>query len=291
VLPNSVQLAVESQLSFQEGRPVFIQKVQALAGGSIAQAVKIETNIGSFFLKYSPTAQPDQYEAEAKGLDLLTLAQAFRIPQIMTWSDDPDAPFLLLEFLEKGPLDPRAWFESGTALARQHHITQNQFGLDHDNYIGALAQSNQRHNRWPDFFVEERILPQLQLARDSQRLNMSQVKKTETFCARVENLFPEEQSALLHGDLWSGNFFVSKRGPAVFDPAVYFGHREMDLAMTKLFGGFSPDFYVGYAETFPLEKKWEERVDYYNTYPLLVHINLFEGSYVRDLMKIVERFS
>ncbi len=293
MLPVAVQSAVESHLSLREGRTIIVTRIQAVTGGNISRAYQVVTPVGSYFLKYKERLDesPIRFEIEARGLDLLQLANGFRIPKVLAASDQKAASFLLLEFLEKGPLHPRSWFESGQALARQHRITQKKFGLDHDNFIGSLPQSNANHATWADFFVEERILPQLQMARDKQALTYDVVRKTERFCQVVPELFPQEQPALLHGDLWSGNFFVSLLGPAVFDPAVYFGHREMDIAMTNLFGGFGADFYTGYEENFPLEKNWKARQPFAQVYPLLVHTNLFGGGYVRDLLQIVKAFA
>jgi fructosamine-3-kinase len=195
---------------------------------------------------------------------------------------------LLLEFLEReGSQD---WNLAGTLLARLHRNTAREFGLDHNNYIGSLSQSNTFHPTWSEFFAMERILPQIKMARDAGAVDRTLASAAERFCSKLNEIFPDEKPALLHGDLWSGNFFFSTKGPSIFDPAVYYGHREMDLAMTKLFGGFDDDFYSGYENEFPLEKNWRARTDLCNLYPLLVHVNLFGGGYVRDVVAILTSF-
>ena len=162
------------------------------------------------------------------------------------------------------------------------------FGLDHDNYIGSLAQSNKKHADWISFFMEERIRPQLKLAMDKKLIDEGTVKQFDKLFDHFDRLIPKEKPALLHGDLWNGNFLVSDSSrAALIDPAVYFGHREMDLAMTTLFGGFDSEFYRAYDEVFPLEKGFEKRVDIHNLYPLLVHVNLFGGGYVRQVKAVL----
>jgi protein-ribulosamine 3-kinase len=226
------------------------------------------------------------FAAEAKGLALLRKANAFCIPEIILQENDQ----LFLEWLERTPPPASGWRVAGEKLAQLHKNSASLFGLDHDNYIGSLPQSNKWHETWADFFAQERIFPQLKMARDHHKIDAALMKKAERFCSALTEIFPAEPPALLHGDLWSGNFFFSTKGPAIFDPAVYYGHREMDLAMTKLFGGFDADFYEGYEEEFPLEKSWKERVDLCNLYPLLVHVNLFGGSYVQDVKLVLEKF-
>jgi protein-ribulosamine 3-kinase len=263
----------------------------SVGGGSINKCCRLETDKGIFFLKENKADLfPGMFEAEKKGLAVLKKANAFCVPDVVLIGEENNNSFLVLEWLERIPADKEAWFNAGKKLAQLHKNTSASFGLEHDNYIGSLAQSNTQHSTWAEFFSTERILPQLKLARDHKKIDAGMVVKGENFCAAIGEIFPEEKPALLHGDLWSGNFFFSAKGPAVFDPAVYYGHREMDLAMTKLFGGFDVDLYKGYEEEFPLEKNWKTRTDLCNLYPLLVHVNLFGGSYVSDVKEILTQF-
>jgi fructosamine-3-kinase len=184
------------------------------------------------------------------------------------------------------------WIELGRGLANIHKNRSPTFGLNHDNYIGSLKQSNSPTNSWIHFFIHSRINSQLKLAIDKGQLNSSHQQKFEILFKELPNLLPNEKPALLHGDLWSGNVIVDHHGNAVLiDPAVYYGHREMDLAFTRLFGGFNSEFYHSYFETFPLEPGFDNRVDIYNLYPLLVHVNLFGGSYANQVVSILNRFT
>ncbi|MEJ2596144.1 MAG: fructosamine kinase family protein, partial [bacterium] len=186
---------------------------------------------------------------------------------------------------------PDFWEEFARLLAELHKNTQPYFGLDHDNYIGSLVQSNFRHDAWTDFYREQRLEPQLRLAREAGHFNRNVTRAFDRFYHRIERIFPAEPPALLHGDLWSGNFMVNENGSAVIiDPAIYYGHREMDLGMSMLFGGFDRRFYSAYDQHFPLEPGWQERMDYCNLYPLLVHVNLFGGGYVQQVEQIIRRF-
>jgi fructosamine-3-kinase len=261
-----------------------------VGGGSINVSYKLETDKGIFFLKENAGKFPGMFEAETKGLVILKNANAFVVPDVIFCQSDDSTSILILEWLEHGIPKKDAWLEAGKKLALLHKNFSDAFGLDHGNYIGSLAQSNEKHKTWEEFFSHERILPQLKLARDGRKIDAAICNAAERFCKMIPEIFPKEKPSLLHGDLWSGNFFFSTNGPAIFDPAVYFGHREMDLAMTKLFGGFDADFYSGYEEEFPLEKKWKSRIDFCNLYPLLVHVNLFGGGYVNDVKQVLEKF-
>jgi fructosamine-3-kinase len=265
-----------------------IVSVKAVGGGSINDALQLETADGHYFVKRNNASRfPGMFEAEMKGLRLLAAHSTFVIPNVIAQETEDDTAFLLMEYLEPGYTN---WKSAGTTLAALHRQTADRFGLDHDNYIGSLTQRNTQHVTWPDFFANERILPQVQLALKADVLNHTDLLRAESFCKRVNELFPEEAPALLHGDLWIGNFLFTPKGPSIYDPAVYYGHREMDIAMTKLFGGFDGQFYRSYNEAFPLEKSWEERVRYCNLYPLLVHVNLFGGGYVREVRSVLSEF-
>ncbi|TND10252.1 MAG: fructosamine kinase [Bacteroidetes bacterium] len=291
MLNKSLADAVARMLREKQGRPATITGITSVGGGSINRAVRLETDTGYFFLKWNDAEKfPGMFAAEARGLDLLAKTGTLVVPETIGTGETDTTAFLLLGFLEKKQAGESGWREAGAALARLHKNTQDRFGLDHDNYIGSLPQRNRMHDSWTDFFTEERILPQVKAAYDDQRIGAAQVKQAENLCARLGEIFPAEKPALLHGDLWNGNFMFSAEGPAVFDPAVYYGHREMDLAMTELFGGFDAAFYEGYDEAFPLEKNRRKRIGCCNLYPLLVHVNLFGGRYVQDVKSILAHF-
>jgi fructosamine-3-kinase len=165
-----------------------------------------------------------------------------------------------------------------------HHCSHAYFGLEQNNFIGSLPQSNQPQNSWAAFYASERLQPLLKKCMDRGLLSNGMMKYSEHLMAKLPDIFPEEKPALLHGDLWGGNYLPGPGGvPYVFDPAVYYGNREMDLAMTRLFGGFDRKFYWHYEEYFPLAPGWQERISVCQLYPLLVHALLFGGGYVQQV--------
>jgi len=198
--------------------------------------------------------------------------------------------FLLLEFIEQRRRAPGYWEVLGHQLAQLHKCSAPSHGLDHNNYIGSLAQSNKTHRSWLTFFIEERLSPLLKLAIDDHHAPGVWMRKFETLYARLPSLLPDGRPSLLHGDLWSGNVITGHDGlPCLIDPAVYYGHREADLAMTHLFGGFEDGFYSSYESLYPLPTGFSERIDLYNLYPLLVHFNLFGASYAERITNILKR--
>jgi fructosamine-3-kinase len=199
--------------------------------------------------------------------------------------------YLMLEYVEAAEegRDFQAGF--GRGLARLHRNTHASFGLERNNHIGLLPQVNTPDTDWPRFLVNCRLGPLVRMARDSDRIRPGDVIRFERLYAKLPDLFPPELPALLHGDLWKNNYIAADDGQAVLiDPAAYYGHREMDLAMTRLFGGFDREFYAAYQEEEPLEKGWEERVDLCNLYPLLVHLNLFGGSYAERVGAVLRHY-
>ena len=271
--------------------PVLVDSIQSVAGGCISQCYKVQTNKDAFFLKINDSADHALLlEAEMKGLQLLSKAVTGITPAIIGSESLHNYSLLMLEWLEPGKPDALSWLRLAKELARLHLHTQSTFGLDHANFIGSLPQDNSPQHDWIDFFILRRLEPQLKRAIDDKKLPVEMNRSFEKLFARLEAFFPAEKPALLHGDLWSGNILTGS--DAVFrliDPAVYYGHREMDLAMTKLFGGFDTGYYDGYHEYFPLEAGWEDRIPVQQLYPLLVHINLFGGSYAAAVSRIINR--
>ncbi|MCC5913410.1 MAG: fructosamine kinase family protein [Balneolaceae bacterium] len=269
-----------------------IQSSTPIGGGSINQAAMIVTDQGELFLKWNSNAPPDFFEKEAEGLRILGDASVtIRIPEVIL-SESPagDRPgFLLMEYIDEGSSgDP---FKFGADLADLHKNNSDQFGLFTDNYIGSLPQSNSQHSEWSDFFAEERIKPQLKMAIDSGKLDSGITRSWERLAAKLDDNFPFTDPSLIHGDLWSGNYLYDSSGRAVLiDPAVYYGHPEMDLAFSRMFGGFPSSFYSGYESVSPLEPGFEERIPIYNLYPLLVHVNLFGGHYCSQVEGVLMRF-
>lgn len=263
-----------------------------LGGGSINEVYVLKTTIGHFCLKYNYSdAFPKMFETEAKGLELLSKAGPIRVPGVIFHDNLLNHSFILLEFIHSKPQIKGFFQDFGRSLASLHGNKSELYGLDYNNYMGSLAQNNCYHSDWVDFFVEERLDKQLKLALHKGLLDNSGEKLFEKLYLRLYELLPEEPPCLVHGDLWSGNYIVSEDGRAcLIDPAAYYGNREVDLAMSTLFGGFSPEFYNAYNEEYPLIPGWKDRLDLYNLYPLLIHLNLFGTSYLGSILSILRRF-
>jgi fructosamine-3-kinase len=231
------------------------------------------------FLKQGAPGRADAYAAEADGLE--ALRRHIRVPRILDRGMQDGKAFLLLEQLDLKPGGDHAAL--GRMLARLHRQTGARFGWHRDNYIGLAPQKNAWCDDWAEFWLTRRLQPQLELAR-SNGFELGEV----AHCALLENHKP--QPSLLHGDLWSGNAGFTSEGPVVFDPAVYYGDRETDLAMTELFGGFAREFYAAYEKEWPLDEGYSRRKHLYNLYHLLNHLNLFGGGYlgqVRSTLRLL----
>ncbi|MEQ8418288.1 MAG: fructosamine kinase family protein [Imperialibacter sp.] len=262
-----------------------------VAGGCINNTVKLSCKTGVFFLKWNESAPAGMFEVEAKGLKLLQDTGAVRVPEIINTGTIERKDYLLLEFLESGRRATNYSETLGRELAALHRHSSSYFGLNHDNYIGRLPQKNESKQSWANFFIECRLKPQVGLAAYNGLIANDTLLRFEAFYAKLPALFPEEASSLLHGDLWSGNVHTGPDGHAwLIDPAVYFGHREMDLAFTQLFGGFDASFYSAYHESSPLPPGWKERTDLCNLYPLMVHVNLFGTSYLPAVERTLYRY-
>lgn len=284
--------SVIKSLSDKFDQPTELLFIDPVGGGSINDTYRLSTTGGDFFIKKnSASTFPEMFQKEVRGLEILGNAEELKVPEVVDCFEEGDDALLVMKFIRSAAKKENFWEEFARLLAQLHRNTQPQFGLDHDNYIGSLVQTNTTHDTWSDFFREERLEPQIRSARDTGYLNRSLVNAFDRFYNRLQQLFPGEPPALLHGDLWGGNFMTDESGdPVIIDPAVYYGHREMDLGMSMLFGGFDRKFYDAYDRYFPLEPGWQERMDYCNLYPLLVHVNLFGGGYVRQVEQIIRRF-
>jgi len=286
MLPSEIQQKCQAIIGAD------IRSAVPMTGGDISQALLLETDKGRFFLKFnsSPNAA-NMFEADAAGLALLASANALQTPAVLGLGATPAGGFLLLEYMESGYRPSGFWEEFGSSLAQLHRNTASNFGLGHDNFIGSLPQPNCQHDNWPDFFVQERLLPQLDIAKQRNRLQSADFQAFERLFNRLPEHFPAEPPALTHGDLWSGNFLCGSNGnPIIFDPAASFAHREMDLAMSRLFGGFDRLFYRSYEEAWPLVPGFEQRLPIYQLYYLLVHVNLFGGGYVGSVRSALQPF-
>jgi protein-ribulosamine 3-kinase len=292
MFPDELKKSVESILASKFEIPVLISEIQSIGGGCINKAYSLKTNIGKYFIKYnSAFAFPGMFEKEAAGLKMLSDTNTIAIPKVIGTSETGKFSYLLLQQIETGIPSRNFWNDFGTKLADLHQNTSEYFGLDQDNYIGSLVQKNTPHPDFFSFFISERIEPQLKEARNKGAFSQSETRYFDTLFNTLHNIIPAEKPSLLHGDLWNGNFIVTQKGSAcLIDPAVYYGHREADIAMTQLFGGFQPEFYHAYNQAWPMVKDWQKRLDIFNLYPLLVHVNLFGGRYARQVLQIIRQF-
>ena len=274
------------------GQDARIERIDFIAGGCIHNSVKLSTKTGVYFIKWNETQPLEIFAREAEGLELLRAHTELKIPQVLGFGAIDQKCFLLLEFIDSRFREERYWETLGQGLAHLHAHTHPQYGLETNNFIGSLRQSNEGYPTWPEFFIERRLKVQLGLAYYNGLIDAAFLKRAESLYAVLEaNFFPKEPPALLHGDLWSGNLMVGRQGePVLVDPAVYYGHREMELAFTRLFGGYTDEFYAAYDESWPLEPGFEDRKDVYSLYPLLVHVTLFGTSYLSGVTKVLDRY-
>ncbi len=270
-----------------------VSGLRSLPGGDINEAYELSLSDGRrVFAKSNSAAPASFFEAEASGLSWLAEARALRVPAVLgvTTAADAKCAFLVLELLVSAPRVRDFDARLGQGLAALHRFGAPEFGLDHDNFVGSLAQSNQSSSNWTEFYRDRRLLPLVERARQRGLLDTSLGGQLTRLLSRLEVwVGSSEPPARLHGDLWGGNLHVDELGqPVLIDPAVYGGHREMDLAMMRLFGGFSETVFAAYAEAYPLAAGYRERVPLYQLYPLLVHLNLFGPGYRGQVQHCVD---
>jgi fructosamine-3-kinase len=295
VLTPVAARALELALAPRFG-PVTLAEARPVGGGCISTTLRVRLHDGRpVFVKLAPPEPPGDalLQAEAEALARLRSAGGVRVPEVLACGEG----WLALEWLEPGPAAPGAWERLGSGLARLHRqggAAAEGYGWPHDNFIGSLPQANGAGPDWATFWRARRLEPQLARARAAGLLGPAEVAAFQPVLEQLPHvLAPAEEDgpALLHGDLWNGNVHMLASGePAIIDPAAYFGHREVDLAMAALFGGFHPSFYRAYRDTWPLrEEGLEQRRACYQLYYLLVHVNLFGRGYVAGTMETLRR--
>ncbi|WP_143307287.1 fructosamine kinase family protein [Chitinophaga vietnamensis] len=292
MIDDILQQQLGEVISRQLKVKIHINESKSVRGGDINETFRIATNEGYFFLKMNDAARfPDMFAQEFAGLKMLRAAQALTVPEPLAYGVAGGKAFLLMEYLTKGNAVADFWENFASLLVKQHQVTQAHFGAPAPNYIGSLKQYNTPYSSWPVFYAFNRLMPLTRMAYDQRLIEGSAVRQMEHLCKRLPQLFPGEAPALLHGDLWSGNFMVGANGKAcVYDPAAYFGHREMDLAMARLFGGFDTRFYYAYQSLWPLQPGWQQRIGVCQLYPLLVHTILFGGNYYSSIREVLQAF-
>lgn len=259
-----------------------ITGIKPVSGGSINHVYRLEAMNRDLLIKLNKASlHPGMFNREADALGLIAATETIGVPEVIRTGIYDDYSFLLLEWIEKAPPTGRAMANLGRQLAAMHRCTSNAFGLDHDNFMGALHQSNKNHANWSAFFIQERLMPMVKMGAGLKHLTAKDQLNFDQLYNRLPELFDEGPPSLIHGDLWSGNYLIGENEtPFLIDPALAFGNRECDIAMTTLFGGFSGPFYTAYNEAFPLANGWQERLGLWNLYPLLVHLNLFGAGYL-----------
>jgi fructosamine-3-kinase len=267
-------------------------ELQTVTGGDINSTYRVRTNQTSFFLKLNDAAAyPFMFQREADGLAALKKYSGCIVPEVVTTGVAGDLQYLLLEWIEH--VAPAGDYHSslGKCIAEMHLQPQSQMGWAVDNYIGSLPQHNTFTNDWSSFYATKRIAPMVKRLTESGAFGNRQQQQAERLYTKLAQYFPNEKPAFLHGDLWAGNHFPNEKGlPVLIDPAVYCGHREMDIGMTTLFGGFERTFYEAYNYHYPLESGWQQRLQLTQLYPLLVHAVLFGGHYVAQSASVLAAF-
>lgn len=288
-LPEVVTSEIESILDED------ILSVRPIGGGDINEARHITTHKGSFFLKMNNSGQGASILlAEQRGLSLLreSAPSSIHVPAVIGYSTAGPYACLVLEHIETSQPTTAIWQSFGRGLAALHRNHREVFGLDHNNFIGHLPQVNTSLPDWPAFYFECRLQPQGIRAYEKRLLELHDMQKLESLANRLGDYYPAEAPSLIHGDLWSGNFLIGAAGRAVLiDPSVSYSHREMDLAMSRLFGGFPSIFYDAYHEASPLAPGWEERLELGQLYYLLAHLNMFGRSYLPAVKRILKKWA
>lgn len=295
-MDDRLRTDIERLIEARTGLPAKIQSRSQAGGGCINDAGRIVLEDGrSYFLKSNPRPLPGMFPRESEGLEKMAEVGAIRVPQpIGAGGEAPGGtPFIVMEYIATGT--PKRGFqeEFGRRFAKFHLASKyDRFGFEHDNYLGSTPQPNSWREDWVEFWRDNRLGFQLDLARKNRFSDAAMDRLGERLMERLPDLIgsPDETPCLLHGDLWSGNFLSDERGePVLIDPAAYYGRREADLAMTMLFGGFSSAFYDAYEEVWPLEEGSRDRLEIYKLYHLLNHLNLFGSGYYSGCLSILRR--
>lgn len=280
---------IAEQIKQATGKPFQVENTRPVSGGCINQGYAVSSGEQTYFIKINNAAQIAMFEAEALGLQQISATQTIRVPHPICWGLSDRSSFLVLEWLEFGRGDNASWEEMGRKLAALHQIGRSsQFGWERNNTVGSTPQMNTWTDHWTDFFTEYRIGYQLRLAK--KRGGSFPPENLVNLAIRECLAQHNPQPSLVHGDLWSGNAAVIVDGePVILDPATYYGDREVDIAMTELFGGFPAAFYRGYNQVFPLNDGYQRRKTLYNLYHILNHFNLFGGGYGSQASQMLQQ--
>jgi len=290
-----LQPHIEKKLSFKIGDSVIIQDFKALGGGCINHASRLLTSVGDFFIKWNSGGVSDLFVREAESLRELARADTeLLIPQVYLAALPGDIlpAYLVTEFLAPPVQGPDAMDEKlGRGIAQLHRYQHEKFGFYHDNYCGSTPQANPWQDDWVSFFSEHRIAALVSMIRERRGLEAQEEKVYDKLLQKLPSLINHQPPpSLNHGDLWSGNYMYSARGPALIDPASYYADREFDLGMMGMFGGFSQRVWDAYHEEYPLAAEWKERHDVYKLYHYLNHYYIFGGGYGQQALSIARSY-
>lgn len=293
-MKRMLESEVKEMLSDKLGLEVEWKSEQSVGGGCIHNATLIETSAGRFFLKWNNRGPADIFLREAESLaelknasqGLITVPEVFAVKAI-----DKTPGFLVLEYLPGRGSGSEDEEKLGRALAFIHQYTCKKFGFYHDNYCGETVQNNEWKNEWREYFIQNRIKYLLDLIQKHRIIPAHELKVYDQLIDRIPSLIPEKsEPVLIHGDLWSGNYMIAEKGPALIDPACYFADREMEFGIITMFGGFSSRFFAAYNEVNPLPADWRERNLLYQLYHVLNHYFLFGGGYQYQAISIARRY-
>ena len=282
---------IEQQIEDATSTAFKTRSYKSISGGSINDAYVISDEHRRYFVKLNTPHQEDMFAAEAQGLIELGKANAIKTPKVICWGADASSSYIVMEFIESGRGNAKSHRQFGKQLAEMHRFTSDQFGWCHDNTIGSTPQQNTQTHDWIKFLREQRLGFQLDLAA-SNGFGGHLQKDGEKLLDNLDVFFTDytPQASLLHGDLWSGNYsFDSDGQPVIFDPAVYYGDHEADIAMTELFGGFNTEFYAAYNDNHPLDEGYQSRKNLYNLYHIINHVNLFGSGYLGQAERMISQ--
>src|SRR5215211_4153678 len=289
----SLQDAIKQRLSGHISFKIDKVDVQSIGGGSINETYQLAFAGKLLFCKVNSASNfPHLFQKEATGLRLLNKTGVIKVPQIIDCFEYDNHQVLMLEWISAGQTTESFWKKFGEQLACLHQISYEYFGGVEDNYMGSVPQINLPSKDWSYFFWEQRLNPLIKACIDSNLLSIRHLKTFDNLHHRLPSIYGSDtKPALVHGDLWSGNFMCNEDSePVLIDPAVYYGHPSVDLGMTTLFGGFAPSFYEAYRFHSPFPSNYEEQWQVCNLYPLLIHLYLFGSSYLTQVERTLSRY-
>lgn len=268
-----------------------VKLISAVGGGSINETYRYSVDHHEFFIKYNNQVE-GVIEKEVEGLKAISSLNAISTPEVIVFDKIAGYELVVLPFISEGLKTSKAWENFGRQLAQMHAQPAPFFGWHQNNFIGSLSQANIKTYHFIDFFVHQRLKPQIELAQNQQYLTAQELNQFEKLFEKLKDILPDSQPSLVHGDLWSGNFIIGEQdAPYLIDPSIHYNYRETDIAFTHLFGAFDSKFYEAYNQHFPLAPGFQERIALYNIYPLLVHLNLFGPGYYHAVMNNLKYYS